>query len=388
MCLGGGCWMPSSFVFLLVLYVLPRDIPKQRRYMHAFLVAGIGMGFSTLSLLSLPFIGLYYLIFDRYSWKDLSRDIPFLAQGGALFAGLAIIPFLLYHNGNAFLGSVTVLAQKTIPVFLESPWTLLSLNLYSEPVLICLFITGMALLLKGNRKVFMLIAGWFLIYATIFYIVFRFDPRFALPLIPFYALAGGYAIERLWGKRTAVALALVLLIPLVVALRVEQLALRGDTREIARTWALENLKPADKVLVYSAGMRLPTTALAVEELRSIDPSVVRKTDEADVALNRTNLPYTLNNLFPMKKDGVFIRDIALYARRNGYTHLIFGPEYANEATSTARAFAPLISKAEEIKRFPGRGPDMSIADSSLTELFAELFDNRYFGPTIIVYTLK
>ncbi|MBI5456427.1 glycosyltransferase family 39 protein [Candidatus Kaiserbacteria bacterium] len=383
----GRHWMPSSFVFVLVLYTLSRDLPKKRRYLYASLIAGIGMGFSTLSILSAVLMALYYVIFDKEKWRDVVTDIPLIAQCSAIFVALAAIPFLLYKNGNAFFGAITLLNDKSLAAFLESPWTMLSMSVYSEPILIGFFLIGVALLLKERRSIGFLLFGWFLAYTAVFYIVFRFDPRFALALVPFYALAGGYVVDRWWNTWARFALILLLLVPLVIAARVEYLAYESDTRDMAREWALLNLDASDKVLVYVAHMRLPTTADAVEELRAVDSNVVRQVDGADVVLDRKDVPHVLNYLFSMKKDSVFIRDISAYAKNNGYTHLIFAPEYATEATSTAEAFSRLTKGAKELQRFEGRGVLMSIADSSFTNSFLEFFDERYFGPTIIIYAL-
>src|SRR5882757_4841539 len=100
----------------------------------------------------------------------------------------------------------------------------------------------------SEKKIGSLFAGFIAAYLTVFYVFYRFDPRFVVPLVPFFSMIGGYAIARLWGRHTAVALCIFLSVPLMVALRLSYLAVQGDTREHARSWVLEHLSPSDHVL--------------------------------------------------------------------------------------------------------------------------------------------
>ena len=383
----GRHWIPTMLIYLVVLFALTRSRWSfRRRYVLALTAAGIGMGFSTISILSLPLIGIYYLVFDAVSPARTLADSRVFLGGGALFAGLAAIPLLLYRGGNAFLGSVSVYEPKSLLELVASPAVALSMHAFSETVLIALFLIGLAALITRIPRAAALIALWSLAYIATLYALFRFEARFMLPLVPFYALAGGYALSLVWSRRTAVIVCVVLLVPLAASLRVAELAVRNDTRSLAREWVLASLGPEDRVLVYVAGMRVPTSPEAVEELRALDLGLVRQTDQADVIRGNEGAPHVLNNLSAIPADDTFFRDLPTYARRERYEYLVLGPEYAEGAAR--RALEEMTEEAELLERFEGFGRDMSVADSAFMRPLPELFARRNFGPTIEIYRLR
>ena len=382
----GRNWMPVSFIFLLALFILTRDMAKDRRYLYAFIVAGIGMGISSISFLVCALIALHYLCFDAKDFKQMMRDAPRLVLGGLVFAVLALVPWLLWHGGNAFLGAVSLFESKSLAGLLASPWAALKLIVYSEPVLVALFVSGLAFIFARYRRTGIFLGAWILLYVGVFYMFFRFDARFLLPLIPLCALAGGYAVAQLWNKRTGVVLCILLSIPLAGAMRLSYLAAQSDTRAHAREWALAHLTPNDRVLVFSSAMRVPTQAGAVAELRSIDAGALRKIDEADESLNRRDVPYALNNLTSLIGNP-FMNDLPTYAREHGYTYLILEPRSLVGSATTTEVFATLTKNAAIVARFDGFGSTMSVWESAFTQPFAELFTDKMLGPDILIYRL-
>lgn len=383
----GRNWLPTSFIFLLVLYFLTREGTVTRRYIFAFMAAGIGMGISSIAALACLMMGLYYLCFDLKDAKLFVRDLPSIAGGIAVFAVLAIIPWLLWHGGNAFLGATTLFAGKSLAGALASPLTALSLTVWSEPVVMLLFLGGLIGLYVRARRVFFFVVGFFLLYVGVFYFFFRFDARFLLPVVPLYALAGGFAIAQLWSRKTALLLCVVLLVPLIASARLAYLAATGDTRQIAREWTLQHIESGDKVLVYSSALHVPTQAAAVAELRSIDERVLRKVDEADEALDRDDVPYALNNLTSLVGTP-FLDTLPEYAKREEYSYLILEPRSLLGSSGASAAFAALTKDAAVIAHFSGLGTRMSLWESAFTEPLPRLFDDKRLGPDILIYKLK
>ena len=121
-------------------------------------------------------------------------------------------------------------------------------------------------------------------------------------------------------------------------------------------------------------MRLPVNSAAVDELKSIDPAAVRKTDEAGAVLNRTDIPYALNLYAVQNK--TFLQNLAAYARSRGYKYLIVDASY-NES----------VPGAALIKKFDGLGDGLSIANSSFISPLSALFASKSLGPTIFIYQL-
>lgn len=383
----GRNWIPVSFIFVALFYVLTRSWSLRRRYLSAFALAGLGMGISSLSAFFCVFIGLYYVLFDARTLKGVIRDVPTLLAGGLLFLCLTAVPALLYQSGNAFLGTVTLFEAKSLTGFLTSPWSALSLIAYSEPMLIGFFLVGVAALGLRYRRLAALVAGWTLFYIALFYILFRFDARFLVPLLPLFALAGGYAIEKIWSRRTALVLLVILLFPLVNAARVSYLALQGDTRAHARTWVLEHLSPGDKILVFSSAMHIPTQKEAVKELRLIESSAIRSIDEAAEVLDRRNVPHALNNLTTLT-DKEFISSLPEYAVRHDYRYLLVEPRSLVMSPVMTEVFPRLTEGAELVQQFEGLEDFTSLYNSAFTEPFTKLYSGASFGPSIVIYRLS
>ncbi|MBI4093821.1 glycosyltransferase family 39 protein [Candidatus Kaiserbacteria bacterium] len=320
----GRNWIPVSFLFVAILYVLTNSWSLKHRYLLSSAIAGVGMGISSLSAFFCVFIGLYYALFDARSLRAMLRDAPTLLSGGLLFVVLAVVPSLLYQSGNAFLGAVTLFEPKSLLGLISSPWDALLLIALSEPVLVGSFLLGLALLAIQWQRLAALMATWFLFYVAIFYMLFRFDARFLVPLLPLFALLGGYTVARLWDRRTMIPILTAFLLPFLVSIQLFVLAASGDTRDHARSWVLEHLAAEDKILVFSSAMHIPTQRAAVEELRSIESSAIRSADEADSLLDRDDAPYALNNL-TMLSDKEFIGSLPEYAKREGYTHVLIEP---------------------------------------------------------------
>ncbi|MBI2610936.1 glycosyltransferase family 39 protein [Candidatus Kaiserbacteria bacterium] len=382
----GRNWLPISFLFLLVLFILTRPITKERRYLYAFVVVGLGMGVSSISALALPLIGLYYLCFDARNSGQILRDAPRMSMNILVFVVLALIPALLWQGGNAFLGATTLYAGKSFVGLLSSPLQALSLTIFSEPIFTALSLWGVALFFVRERTVFFFVLGFFLVYVATFYVLFRLDARFLLPLVPLYALSGGYVLSRLWNRRTALLICIVLLIPLAASARIAYLAFQSDTREHAREWVLEQLGSSDHILVYSSALHIPTQAAAVSELRSIDPSALRKVDEADERLQRQDVPYALNNLTSLIETP-FMQNLPAYAREKGYTYAIVEPRSLKGSPETAEVFATLTHDATVVAHFSGFGTATSIWESAFLEPLPAIFADKRLGPDIVIYRL-
>jgi len=391
----GRNWIFASTVFLLVLFVLTRErMSFRRRYLFSFVIAGVGMGFHSFAVFSLLMAGLYYLFFDVISSRQIVRDLPHMALCALVFAALFLVSFFIWHGGSNFVGTISLLAPKTMLGLLSSPWEALSQLLFSEPVLVALFLGGVVLMLERYRRMGAFVTVWFLLYALIFYILFRFEPRFLLPLLPVLAIAGGYCVSRLWRGHARLFILMLFVIPLFSAAWFSFLAMQGDTREEARAWVLENLDASDKVMVIASGMRITTKAVAVAELRSIDPGAVRKVDEADELLDRPDVPYVLNNITSVTNH-TFLVQLGQYAKQHRYTYIIIGSSVSDEFLSDSPAVFDLIQGAEEVRRFEGThndflslGGDRIEKSSRFSNPLYVLFSSRSFGPDITIYRLR
>lgn len=381
-------WLPVAFFLVTTLFILTRGWSMKRRYLGAFITAGIGMGFSSIIALSCVLIGMYYLLFDARRWRSMLRDLPLFIFGSVVFLMLSAAAWLLYHGGNNFTGTITFLdSSKSILGLFASPLQVISMIVFSEPVLVVLSAGGLMYCVFFAKRVGILIAGFFAIYTAIFYIFFYIESRFVVPLIPFLSILGGYAIARLWNRRSTVFLCILLIIPGVVAIRLSYLALQGDTREHAREWVTLNLESSDRVLVFSSALHVPTQKAAVEELRSIDPGALRQIDEADAAINNAEAPHVLNNLTSISNQD-FSAELPQYAKQHGYAYLVLEPRSLVGAPAMARGLMSLTADASIVARFDGFETPMSVWASSFTEPFTSLFQPKLLGPDIVIYRLR
>ncbi len=380
----GRHWMPVSFFFLLVFYLMTREwLPRNRRILYSCTAVGAGVGISTIVIFAtLPI--LFWFVFESdWRLRDLVRD-RLVWAGAITLAVLAPLPTLLYPNSNNYLFGALFLSGKTMVAVLLSPLAALATQASIEPVLIGLFGIGLALLWRDQRRHAFFLGGFFLTYVVLFYFLTHIQPRFVLPLVPIYALAGGYAVSVFARQKLGLWVAILLLcLPLAISLRVATLAVENDTRAQARTWLLHTLTPTDKVIVYARLTRLPTTPSAVAELRALDPGAVRQVDSADSTLGRTS-PYALN-LHAFSNDA-FFATLPAYAATHHYTYLLYEPGI--EMTPAQRAgFATLIKTATPVATWQGFGSAFSIADSNFRVPLSDLLSHAALGPTVVVYHL-
>lgn len=382
-------WVPTTGSILLALFVLTQErLALQSRYLYAFVIAGIGMGISSFCAFALVLAGLYYFIFDVQNLEKIISDFPLMLRNTALFATLAVVPWLLWHGGNGFVGDVTLLQAKSLIGFIAAPWSALSIMTFSEPVIIALFFGGMVFLLQDRWRAAAFLVGWLLICVEIFYLFFRFDGRFLAPIVPLLALIGGYCVMRLWQTKLKIVVCILLFVPLAATLRLDYLFVQGDTLTHAQHWVEQHLGPSDKVLVYANQFRLPMTAAGVAELRALSPALPQSTDLADEKLDRRDIPYTLNIYNVRFFDPAFFNTLPSYARQHGYEYFIFEPAWSSGTTSIA--IAGLVAQASVVQRYDGLAndpPDISVATGELSGSLFDLFTEKLLGDDIVIYRL-
>jgi hypothetical protein len=344
------------------------------------------MGVSPFCAFALIMAAIYYLCIEVRSVREIQKDFPSMLFNAGFFVVLAIVPMLLWHGGNGFLGSVSLHSSKTLSGFLRAPLDVLQMFVHSEPVLVFAFIAGLVFLLKKHRALAAFFLLWFVTYAWVFYDLFRFDPRFFLPFIPIFALVGGYFFSFFWRKNALAIACLLLIIPLATSIRLAYLAHGSDTRARAREWILENAGTGDWVMVFSSAMHIPTQPLATREMSAQDPGAVRQDDKADMTLNRTDVPEVFNNLTSVTNQD-FLANFQHYMVARKYKYFIVEPSSMPELPLVAAQVRPVIDGKPVIKQFNGFGSDMSLFDSAFRKPFTELFAQKTLGPDILIYQL-
>lgn len=384
----GRHWLPTSFVFVCVCFILTRAaLSDEKKIGYALVAAGLGMGISTILVFALIPIGLWFLLCSSLTFKEVSTSRRVWLSGFA-FAALAIIPTLLYPLSQSFVGGVRVLHEAvTFSGILLAPYHALLLYAFSEPVLIAGFLLGFSALLLTKKRLAILIGVFFLLYVEILYTVGELEPRFLLPLVPLYALCGGYLFATLQKYKLAVpVMLLVLCIPLATAVRFSTLVYANDTRALARASILETRTPQDHILAFTRLATLPETKASVEALAQIDPTAVHKTDSAYETLNLTNVPQSLT-LNSVTNDAFFAK-LPSYVKANHYTYFWYEPDADQGDAARHAAFEALLAHATLVKEWHGLGDAYSFTGTSFTASFLPLlFTHATLGPDLYLYKL-
>jgi hypothetical protein len=379
-------WVPATLVGIGVLYLLTeKSLSSFRRYGYALLLAGVGTGISSISVVFVFLIALHFLLFREMRIVDALRS-RFMWACGVLSLGCAILPSILFSKSTGFVVDLTLSQPKSFLGVLGSSAQALSVHALSEPVLVGTFLLGLGILAVKNLRWATFTLFSVVIYAAIFYFLFRFETRFFLILVPLYALVGGYACSYLSTKRVgAFIVFLLLLIPLGASIETSFLSLKNDTRSQAATWVLEHVSPSDKVFVYGNLLRIRTNASGVAELESIDASALRKIDQAEKVLDLP-FPHVLNAYTISNRS--FFETLPSYLREHGYRYVVLTPDTVLENSLLEEGLSPIMKEGEIVAQFDGMGSRFSIGNSSFLDPVTLLFSGKSFGPNVVIYRVN
>ena len=402
----GRHWLPVSFIILLGLYFLTRpDWSFKKRYIATGVLAGFGMGVSSIAGFLPLLMVLCALFYDRKSLTELVRE-KFLYGIAGIFILLALIPGWLYPGSYGYGVDVTAREGKSIAGLVVSPFVFLKPVLVSEPVLLILAILGLAILFKKNWRLALLFVIFWIIYSGAFYWIFRYEHRFVLPLIPFMALLGGLGFSEIllftntlrvkYGKIAtppAGGLAMIFIfsifvMPVLVSAKLTYLAYMGDSRAVAREWVEENLPAGERIVVAARLMRLSSTRLAVEEQKNIQADSLRRADTSEAALGGSSFyrPFHALNLFTVT-DERFYNNLESYIRDNKYRYFVLSLEDFQKDEELFARWKKLAESGRELARFGESDDTHSLTGSYFGNIWGFL-KLRQFGPPIGVYELK
>jgi len=277
-------WVALVFFGALCLWaaILHERTGRARPLLWAGAAAGLSFGCHQAGLV---FLGLCALVWafapGRWSGAELSRRV---LRGAACLAVFAVVnllfgqPYYLLHGRvaqDAVVGGDLAAEQLSIGgqairlgISLDSLARLSRVLAGYDPVLVLLGLLGVVHLARrrGVRG-----ATVFLLATAAFFLTNPSDHvRYLLPVCLLLCLAGGAAAERMVATRTgATALTLLLLLPLVQALRLDFVLVHTDSRALAET-RLAELQPGARVAIdhYGPAVDLSQAALVrIGELR-------------------------------------------------------------------------------------------------------------------------
>lgn len=387
----GRQWLPVSFLFVLGLFILSSgNLPPQRKFLYAMIVAGIGTGISIITVL-LPILILYwYLFYEKEPVISLLRGKTFY-WACFLFIILALLPAIIYPGSFGFRGDVTADSAKTFLGVLQSPFLFLKPAALSEPILTVFAVIGLILAFLRKRRLFWPISLFIYTYSAIFYLFFRYEHRFTIPLFPLLAILAAYGFyecyQRISNRVIAVSLILILAMPLILSLRLGYLFYSDDSRIHAREWIEKNIPQNSKILVYARLTRLSSTKEAIQEQEKIDPGSLRRVDiaEENLDIGRPNAFHALN-LYSVSNDE-FFQDIKNYAVNNRYQYLFMEMDNFNQSSEQWNKVWQVAQGKSELASFSGGPENYSLSVGQLIGNPFYLFELKELGPKIVIYKL-
>ncbi|MDP2650178.1 MAG: glycosyltransferase family 39 protein [bacterium] len=397
----GRHWLSVFFVTTLVLFCLSHSAwSVKKRYTLAALAAGLGVGFAIINAISALLIALWALLYEGHRVREVLRDIFWYKIAGFFFI-LAALPVLLYPKGLGFAADATGATAKSLWGMSASPFSFASVLAASEWVLLLFAATGLFLAWRFARNFFILSAAYLYSYSIVFYLIFRFEPRFFLGLLPFYFLLAGYGaallLQRTPQSLLHVGLGVLLFLPILFSARLGVLAARSDSRIFALQFAQQHIPAGSKIFVLARLTYAPTTHMAINEQTELDPDSVRSVQRAQAQVREKTgeVAFHALNLSDLNNEE-FFENVTAYARENNYEYLLIQP-----TLPAAKYFAQLVSNAELLASFEGAPTQtreciacgsapttLSIAESQFIGNPFRLFSTKELGPPIGIYRLQ
>jgi len=384
-------WMPVSFIFTLGFYFLSHPIMTfQKRYVYFGITAALGMGISPIAGILFALAPLWFFLYEHKRFEDMKVLFKHkkIYAYAFLMAFLIALPTFLYPSSNGFLVDVTSHTKKTFASFIISPLNLLKPLFISEFIFAGAALIGFALLFRHTKRLTLLIVLYIWLYSAVFYLIFRHENRFILPILPFIAIIAGYGMWGVWTKRTSfkVVIIIVLLIPLASTVRLAQLGLRNDSKILALEWVERNVPPGSKIIISGAQMRLGGTRASIEEQRAIDSSSLRRIDLAEEVLSGTQKmsTYYSLNLYSIRNQS-FLDNFERYALSHNFTYLVKQFVTNDENTPAgklAKNYGGLLAS------FGNEKTPYSLIDNEFKRNPLGLFRVRELGPRVEIFKIQ
>ena len=389
-------WIPATFFFTLGLWAVTcRRLSFRIKYILSAAVAGIGFGFSIMSVFVLLLVPLTYIFVEKKTMFSALKEKT-LYQAAAIFLALAAVPMMLNPNSFGFVSDTTLAGNaKTLISALTSPVGFLKPIAFTEPILVVFAVLGLVMLFvnKRHRGYCFVIIAFVVFYAVIFYLGFRFEERFMLPLIPILSLAAGYGGASIlnYAAKNKLALAvilIILLIPIAASIKLAWLKYHDDNRIQARQWIEKHIKQNAKIAVYANLTRVASTPNAISEQENIDRSSLRRVDKAEreFTQNPHRIPsFHALNLYSVSNEN-FFSSLDAYLQKGGYKYILISAK-PNENLPYYKTFGSAIAHATLVKTFGETQNIENFTNGSIGSVI-QLFKAKHVGVSVVLYALQ
>ncbi len=390
----GKHWIPIFLFYTLGLFCLSNpNWSFKKRFLLASIVTGIGTGVSTVVILFSLYIVLWFLIHEKKTFKDLFKTFT-IYKSAIIIGALSVVPIILYPASLGFVPDTTLKEAKTLTGALSSVFVFPKELLFIEPIIMLLFFTGLYFAIKKKEKFFLSSGIFITFYSVIFYLFFRFEQRFLLPIVLFLIIGAGFGAKELknvFPKKISATLIYTLMLgALIISTRLSFLSFVNDSRIHAKNWLKENGAQNEKIIVYANLMRLPNTKEGVLEQEKIDPKSLRTVDQAEKNIRdeiRKEKPFHALNLYTVRNEE-FYKQIKDYTKKEKFKYIVISKEDFLNNKKQFEQVRNLTKNATLVASFGNNESHYSLAKSEIGPTLLPLFKIKEFGPEIEIYKLE
>ena len=373
-------WIPQTFFIVLASYwaitMWQKDKLLSKDYVIGGLVVGAAFGINFVGIISYVFFILVHF------WKDKSKNIfkkfifnkKFFTLNLTLVFCLFVVYFLNPYGVNNYLtritdttiqGSSYKINESVIDrmiYYLRGIWSL-------EMIYFVFFIFAVFLLFKKEKKIFLFLFSFIIIYFLCLSPLTGVMQRYSLPILPFMIIMIAYFINWInnrWLSRNYLKLILILLITgpsLYLSLLFNTKIIQQDTRLLAQEWIYKNI---------------PTGAL----INNVDlPKLYLNENKDIIFMIESEKP----DLFSTKRK--YLKDLSIESYPNPNYFVVIYPDLVNSFINQFEYiiiadidFISLINKREELSKDSKKIKNFYPVDNSSENYSNGQLDRNYLNP--------
>ena len=328
----GKEWMPTVFLFIASLYALSN--PKwqfTKRYIISGICAGIAFAFGNAGGFIMPLILIWYLTMegkgpiDAIKDKTLYKVLGIFILISTLFIFLSPFDFFIIGgertitNSKTFIGAIMSIKEFMVPLFL------------SEPILVLFSIIGIIIATVKKTRYAIFILLFSLIYLLSFYLVFYYQHRYIMPLIPLFSITAGYGavqfsnqIIKKYPAFNRAFIILLFLLLLTPSIKFAQVIKNNDARTQAIQWINNNLPGGTRIMTYADLTRLSSNKEAIETQETLDQKSLRQIDRAEKFFGKN--PHSVKSFFAINAYSIdnkeFFQNLDKFAKQNDIEYIL------------------------------------------------------------------
>ncbi len=363
-------------------------------FLLALSITAHGVGF----IVYIPFLVLLAVIYKSKFIKETIFNINFWFLNIFLILSVFLTIFLNpyafsnYFNYYSQIGSERLIQAGVNPDWRQGLYYFSSVMLQHDPVLFILGAIGLILIYLKCKKnfylIFSFIFGYYL-FAGILASGGHAEPRYVMPLVPFFSLLAGYSLDWIFlkfkNKKVGwIIIACLLSFIFFWAALLSYKTLQPTTRFMARDWIYQNIPSGSSIINLDQYLTLNIDKETAQMHKNSTPRFFLKKDEFLLALDDQDLPAP--NYFILTP-AHFSSEIPQDLLEKTYDYVIISGASIDEIYEKINHFEPFEKyDLVEVVHFPQvyLQPDIDLAGNMIFP-YPKLLQVKNSGPFIFIY---